>query len=85
MSLLTIGRRRQFRVFEEKIKESKSRIELLEIESTINNLIKTRGIKLYHGLVLRNTIEEYESIINERANEEDFNESMAEKSQSEEE
>ena len=83
--LLTIGRRRQFRVFEEKIKESKSRIELLEIESTINNLIKNRGIKLYHGLVLRNTIEEYESIINERVNQEDFNESMAEKSQSEEE
>ena len=83
--LLTIGRRRQFRVFEEKIKEAKSRIELLEIESTINNLIKNRGIKLYHGLVLRNTIEEYESIINQRVDKEDFNESMAEKSQSEEE
>ena len=61
--LLTIGRRRQFHIFEERIKEAKTCEELLEIESTINNLIRNRGIKLYHGLVLRNTIEEYEAII----------------------
>ena len=71
--LLTIGRRRQFRIFEEKIKEAKSRIELLEIESKINNLIKTRGIKLYHGLVLRNTIEEYESMFQKQDEGKDFN------------
>lgn len=83
--ILTIGRRRQFRIFEEKIKEAKSRIELLEIESTINSLIKNRGIKLYHGLVLRNTIEEYESIIKERTEEKDFNKNWDKETSTEEE
>ena len=58
--LLSIIRGRQFHVFEERIKNAKNLEDLHKLESSINKLIRNRGMKLYHGLVLRNTIEEIE-------------------------
>ena len=58
--VLSIIRRRQFHVFEERIKNAENLDELRQLESKINRLIRSRGMRLYHGLVLRNTIEEFE-------------------------
>ena len=58
--VLSIIRRRQFHVFEERIKNAENLEELRQLESKINGLIRSRGMRLYHGLVLRNTIEEFE-------------------------
>ena len=58
--VLSIIRRRQFHVFEERIKNAENLEELRQLESKINRLIRSRGMRLYHGLVLRNTIEEFE-------------------------
>ncbi len=43
------------------IETSKSLEELIEIESKVNLMVKEKKIKVYHGLVLRNALEESES------------------------
>ena len=35
--------------------------ELIELESKVNLMVKEKRIKVYHGLVLRNALEESES------------------------
>lgn len=44
-----------------KIENSTSKTELIEIEKEVNLMVKDKNIKVYHGLVLRNAIEEIES------------------------
>ena len=43
------------------IETSTSLEELIEIESKVNLMVKEKKIKVYHGLVLRNALEESES------------------------
>jgi hypothetical protein len=44
-----------------KIENSTSKTELIEIEKEVNLMVKDKNIQVYHGLVLRNAIEEIES------------------------
>ena len=52
-----ISRRREFNRLLKEIETAKSSEVLLEIESEVNESVKQRNIKVYHGLVLRNAIE----------------------------
>ena len=47
-----------------KIEGADSKDELIELEKAVNQTVKDKGIKVYHGLVLRNAIEEVESKFN---------------------
>ena len=47
-----------------KIEGAESKDELIELEKAVNQTVKDKGIKVYHGLVLRNAIEEVESKFN---------------------
>ena len=44
-----------------KIESAKDSDELIELEKEVNAMVKEKRIKVYHGLVLRNAIEEMES------------------------
>ena len=46
-----------------KIEECNSLHTLAELETEVNSLVKNRNIKVYHGLVLRNSIEERETFL----------------------
>ena len=43
------------------IEEVSTLSELVELEKAVNTMVKERTIKVYHGLVLRNALEEKES------------------------
>lgn len=62
-----LSRRRRFAALRIEIKKSQTEKELFELEKEVNSLIERRKIKIFHGLILRNTIEEQEGLIrNER-------------------
>ena len=44
-----------------KIESAEDSDELIKLEKEINSMVKEKRIKVYHGLVLRNAIEEMES------------------------
>ena len=55
------ARRGEYKKCLKTIENACSHVELIEIESTINAMVKERKIKVYHGLVLRNALEEKET------------------------
>ena len=55
-----LSRRQAFRRFMLDIETAQSKSVLRELESEINEAVKQKKIKVYHGLVLRNTIESVE-------------------------
>ena len=55
------ARRGEYKKCLKTIESAPSKIELIEIESVINEMVKERKIKVYHGLVLRNALEQKES------------------------
>ncbi len=55
------ARRGEFKKCLKKIELAESEKELMELESVVNVMVKEKKIKVYHGLVLRNAIEEMES------------------------
>ena len=55
------ARRGEFKNCLKKIEESSTISELAELEKVINEMVKERKVKVYHGLVLRNALEEKES------------------------
>ncbi len=55
------ARRGEYKKCLKTIESASSRVELIEIESVINEMVKERKIKVYHGLVLRNALEQKES------------------------
>lgn len=56
-----VSRRREFYRCLASIDEAKDKVELAGLERIVNRLVKERKIRVYHGLVLRNAIEEQES------------------------
>jgi len=56
-----ISRRREFYRCLNSIDEAKGKVELAGLERIVNRLVKERKLRVYHGLVLRNSIEEKES------------------------
>lgn len=55
------ARRSEFRKCLKEIEDVSNLSELIELEKTVNRMVKERTIKVYHGLVLRNALEEKES------------------------
>lgn len=55
------ARRGEFKKCLKEIEEVSTLSELVELEKTVNTMVKERTIKVYHGLVLRNALEEKES------------------------
>ena len=55
-----LSRRREFNRLLNEIEGAKTGEVLLELETEVNKAVKSRAIKVYHGLVLRNAIEETE-------------------------
>ena len=55
------ARRSEFRKCLKEIEDVSNLSELIELEKTVNMMVKERTIKVYHGLVLRNALEEKES------------------------
>lgn len=55
------ARRSEFRKCLKEIEDVSNLSELIELEKTVNTMVKERTIKVYHGLVLRNALEEKES------------------------
>jgi hypothetical protein len=55
------ARRGEYKKCLKTIESASSKIELIEVESVINEMVKERKIKVYHGLVLRNALEQKES------------------------
>ena len=55
------ARRGEYKKCLREIEAAKSLKELIELESKVNLMVKEKKIKVYHGLVLRNALEESES------------------------
>ena len=55
------ARRSEYKKCLAEIESAKSLKELIELESKVNLMVKEKKIKVYHGLVLRNALEENES------------------------
>ncbi len=55
------ARRGEFRNCLKKIESASTSDELIELEKNVNSMVKEKRIKVYHGLVLRNALEEKES------------------------
>ena len=55
------ARRGEYKKCLEEIEAAKSLKQLIELESKVNLMVKEKKIKVYHGLVLRNALEENES------------------------
>ena len=55
------ARRSEYKKCLAEIESAKSLKELIELESKVNIMVKEKKIKVYHGLVLRNALEENES------------------------
>jgi len=60
-----IARRNEYKSLLEEIHTVKSPEALMEIELRVNEKVKSRNIRVYHGLVLRNAIEAVEGEIGE--------------------
>ena len=56
-----IARRNEYHVLLDEIHDAKNLEHLQEIELKVNEKVKSRKIRVYHGLVLRNAIEAVES------------------------
>ena len=56
-----VSRRREFYRCLASIDGANGKVELARLERIVNQLVKERKIRVYHGLVLRNAIEEQES------------------------
>jgi len=59
--VIFFARRGEFKKCLKKIELAESEQELMELERVVNVMVKEKKIKVYHGLVLRNAIEEMES------------------------
>lgn len=55
------ARRSEYKKCLAEIEAAKSLKQLIELESKVNLMVKEKKIKVYHGLVLRNALEENES------------------------
>ena len=55
------ARRSEFKRCLNNIEQSSTVTELVKLEKVINEMVKERKIKVYHGLVLRNALEQKES------------------------
>lgn len=55
------ARRGEYKKCLKTIEEASTPTELVKIEATINTMVKERKIKVYHGLVLRNSLEQKET------------------------
>ena len=55
------ARRREHRRCLGLIRQAESKVELAGLERIVNRLVRERKLRVYHGLVLRNAIEERES------------------------
>ena len=55
------ARASKYRAMLAKIESAEDSDELIKLEKEINSMVKEKRIKVYHGLVLRNAIEEMES------------------------
>ena len=55
------ARASKYRLLLGKIEGAKDADELIDLEKEVNEMVKEKRIKVYHGLVLRNAIEEMES------------------------
>ena len=62
------ARARKYRVMLGKIEVAKDSDELIALEKEVNVMVKEKRIKVYHGLVLRNAIEEMESSFGSESN-----------------
>jgi len=56
-----LARRGEYKKCLAEIEAAKSLKQLIELESKVNLMVKEKKIKVYHGLVLRNALEENES------------------------
>ena len=68
---LFFARRNEFRRLLSEIEEAESCDVLRKIETEVNEAVKERNIKVYHGLVLRNAIELAEGDISEANSEQE--------------
>jgi hypothetical protein len=55
------ARRGEYKKCLKTIEDASTSSELVEIEVTINTMVKEKKIKVYHGLVLRNALEQRET------------------------
>ena len=55
------ARRGEYKKCLKTIEDAGTSSELVEIEVTINTMVKEKKIKVYHGLVLRNALEQKET------------------------
>ena len=55
------ARRGEFRKCLKQIEEVSTPSELIELEKAVNTMVKEKKIKVYHGLVLRNALEQKET------------------------
>ena len=62
-----VVRRRKFNTINTLIEIENDSIRLNEIEAEVNELVRNRSLKVYHGLVLRNAIELRENALHSRA------------------
>jgi len=65
---LFVLRRRKYNTILTMIELENDLERLFDLEMEVNELVRTRSIKVYHGLVLRNAIEERENKLTDRGN-----------------
>jgi hypothetical protein len=63
---LYLSRRRTFLHYDGLISSVKAEDELQRYEHEVNELIRTRRVRVHHGLVLRNAIEAREGVLRDR-------------------
>jgi hypothetical protein len=64
---LYLSRRRTFMRYDELISGVKTEVQLQRYEHEVNELIRTRRVRVHHGLVLRNAIEAREGVLRVQA------------------
>ena len=64
---LFVVRRRKYNTILTMIELETDLERLFDLEMEVNELVRARSIKVYHGLVLRNALEERENILSDRA------------------
>ena len=69
LAVFVVRRNEYYRCLD-RINGAKDKVELASLERVVNRLVKERKIRVYHGLVLRNAIEEKESIFHQLLEEE---------------
>lgn len=63
---LFVVRRRKYNTILTMIEVENDLERLFDLEMEVNELVRARSIKVYHGLVLRNALEERENILSDR-------------------